>query len=348
MDKIFVPILNKMYVVEKHTIMLFQDGDAIFSVDFRNYHFKSDKIIFLSPGQYFQLLSGSLKISSFEFSNDNINQLSNSRFLFKHLISLGYIDVNEENQFYLEQLNVIDISTESPAILSKSIEDWIRLNPFKASSSDINLLFDLKEIVDEKYREPISIHYISGVLKEKPYRINALAKEKLNNTVHKLANDKVLLESKRKVVFTDLSTKEIAYELGFTDPNYFNRFFKKETEMTPQEFREHFEFDERDSFYKELMYLIEINFKEHHFAAFYADKLYMTPKGLLKKVKTKFHISLGELISLRILKESKIMLQQHVPINTIAFELGFKEPNHFSVFFKSHTGLNPSQFNTKG
>ena len=116
--------------------------------------------------------------------------------------------------------------------------------------------------------------------------------------------------------------------------------------MTPQEFREHFEFDERDSFYKELMALIDANFKEQHFAAFYADKLFMTPKGLLKKVKTKLHVTLGELISLRLLKEAKTMLQQHIPINTIAFELGFREPNHFSVFFKNHTGINPSQYNS--
>ena len=344
MEKHFVPILNKIYVFDKHTLLLFQDGDGIFSVDFRNYHFKSDKIIFLSPGQYFQLLSGSFSITTFEFSNDNINHTTNSRFLFKHLISLGHIDINPQNKYYLDELQSIDILKNSVSLLSKGIDDWIKLNPFKATSEDINLLFDLKEIVDEKYREPVSITYISSVLNEKPYRINTITKEKLNNSIHKLTIDKVLLESKRKIVFTDLSTKEIAYDLGFNDPNYFNRFFKKETEMTPQEFREHFEFDERDSFYIELMELIEANFKEHHFAAFYASKLFMTPKGLLKKVKNKLHITLGELISLRLLKEAKTMLQNHITINTIAFELGFKEPNHFSVFFKANTGINPSQY----
>ena len=137
-----------MYVFDKHTLLLFQNGDGIFGVDFRNYHFKSDKIIFLSPGQYFQLLSGSFSITTFEFSNDNINHTTNSRFLFKHLISLGHIDINPQNKYYLNELQSIDISKNSVSLLSKGIDDWIKLNPFKANSEDINLLFDLKEIVD--------------------------------------------------------------------------------------------------------------------------------------------------------------------------------------------------------
>ncbi|WP_317047749.1 helix-turn-helix domain-containing protein [Pleomorphovibrio marinus] len=39
---------------------------------------------------------------------------------------------------------------------------------------------------------------------------------------------------------TDKSSKEIGWELGFEEPSQFNRFFKKQTGLPPQEFRDKF------------------------------------------------------------------------------------------------------------
>lgn len=49
---------------------------------------------------------------------------------------------------------------------------------------------------------------------------------------------RMLLEAKRLLFNSSRSIKEIAYELGFEDPSYFNRFFRKNTNHTPKEFRE--------------------------------------------------------------------------------------------------------------
>ncbi|MEM9077737.1 MAG: helix-turn-helix domain-containing protein [Bacteroidota bacterium] len=50
--------------------------------------------------------------------------------------------------------------------------------------------------------------------------------------------DRIALEAKRMMHFTDRQNQEIAYELGFNDPAHFSRFFKKMTHMTPSEYRE--------------------------------------------------------------------------------------------------------------
>jgi len=48
----------------------------------------------------------------------------------------------------------------------------------------------------------------------------------------------VLTEAKRQLVFTNQAIHEIAYDLAFSDPSHFTRFFRKQTGMTPQAFRE--------------------------------------------------------------------------------------------------------------
>jgi AraC-like DNA-binding protein len=340
----FIPALSRMYVFQKHTILVLLSGQGIFQVDFRNYDFQANNAIFLSPGQYFKLLSGSYTVKLYEFDEEIIDHTENSRFLFQHLTSIGHIQFSEQKQFYLDSLKYIKISEENIGILINTIENWRVLNPFNASAHNVNLLFDLKQIIDNRFREPIDIRQISKELEQKPYHLNLLAKEKLNHTIHQLATDKILLEAKRKVTFTNLSTKEIAYDIGFKDPAYFNRFFKQQTHLTPLEFRDKYEFDGRDTFIKDLTCLIDTHYKEQHSVEFYADQLALTVKSLTEKINKRLDTSVKSIIKDKILVEAKQMLQQKISVREVAYELGFQEPNHFSAFFKSHTGQTPTQF----
>lgn len=52
-------------------------------------------------------------------------------------------------------------------------------------------------------------------------------------------NDRIVLEAKRQIQHSALSIKEIAYDLGFEDPSYFVKFFKRMTGRMPNEFRNH-------------------------------------------------------------------------------------------------------------
>ena len=69
----------------------------------------------------------------------------------------------------------------------------------------------------------------------------------LNNSVKlhsgeppgQIIRNKILLEAKRLLAHSNLNVAEIGYRLTFEDPSYFCRFFKRETQMTPLEFRSH-------------------------------------------------------------------------------------------------------------
>jgi YesN/AraC family two-component response regulator len=78
----------------------------------------------------------------------------------------------------------------------------------------------------------------------------------LNDTVKSLTGIPVsahiqetsIMEAKRLLYFTDQSVKEIAYEVGYDEPVYFGKLFKKVTHLTPLEFRKKF----RDQDYSSL------------------------------------------------------------------------------------------------
>ncbi len=62
----------------------------------------------------------------------------------------------------------------------------------------------------------------------------------LGKTAGELIRDRVLLEAKRLLTNGDMSITELAYDLNFQDNSYFNRFFKKYADVTPEEFRKSF------------------------------------------------------------------------------------------------------------
>lgn len=50
-------------------------------------------------------------------------------------------------------------------------------------------------------------------------------------------HERLVLEARRLLFHTPESLKEIAFNLGFSEASYFTRFFKRETGLTPAEYR---------------------------------------------------------------------------------------------------------------
>jgi AraC family transcriptional regulator, transcriptional activator of pobA len=68
-----------------------------------------------------------------------------------------------------------------------------------------------------------------------------LCRQASEKSALELIHDRLLLEAKRNLVYTSMNISEVSYAVGFADPAYFTRFFKRLAGMSPKEFREHAE-----------------------------------------------------------------------------------------------------------
>ena len=59
----------------------------------------------------------------------------------------------------------------------------------------------------------------------------------LRTSVGRHIQDEIILQAKRKLVYTTASVKEIAHSLGFDDYSYFTRLFTKVVGISPTLFR---------------------------------------------------------------------------------------------------------------
>lgn len=339
----FMPELHKIYFINRYTLLHILEGSGGIQVDFKNYHDWIDKIIFLDKGQYIKFLSDDFLVRKIEFEDELMFRDQDVRVLFKHLISLGYINFEDckDCQKYLS--NTI-LSTNTKEIIDISSQQWFWQNPFQANKEEYHVIFDVKEIIDTQYKNHLQNKDISQLLAHYSLNAQALYSNKVGITIKALLGNKRLLESKKNIAFTDQSIKEVAYNLGYKDPAYFNRIFKSTTGKTPYEFRESIEFERKDFFIQDLYELIHQYHVQERQVDFYAQKMHMSIKTLSRKVKDKLQISIGQLIRQEIIKTAKNYLSENWPIHKIALELGFEEANHFSAFFKHYTGQNPSKY----
>jgi AraC-like DNA-binding protein len=95
----------------------------------------------------------------------------------------------------------------------------------------------LRKDVEQYYKIHKDASFYAGRQALTPKRLNEIVKEALGKTVTSLLHERLLLEAQRMLHFSSYSVKEIAFELGFDDPSYFYRFFKRSSGLTPETFR---------------------------------------------------------------------------------------------------------------
>lgn len=93
------------------------------------------------------------------------------------------------------------------------------------------------QLVNNFYLEKRSIEEYAALLHVTPNHLSQSVKLASSKNALTYINERIITEAKSMIRFTDFDISEIAYQLGFSDPANFGKFFKKNVECTPLEFR---------------------------------------------------------------------------------------------------------------
>lgn len=81
------------------------------------------------------------------------------------------------------------------------------------------------------------VNYYARQLGTTSQNLNAACRKAVNQTAGELIVGQILAEAKRLLLYTDNTVSQIAYQLEFTDPSYFVKYFRKHLNVTPEAFR---------------------------------------------------------------------------------------------------------------
>ncbi|MCD0490065.1 AraC family transcriptional regulator [Pedobacter sp. MC2016-14] len=240
-----------------HYLLVFmRRGGSRHWIDMSSYVLKDNTIYFMGPNQVIvkegveQLWATGIAFTR-EFlltqGNDALNRLpliQNAKDA--HELLLSAADV----LFVEDILTKINVEYQQPGdwqqrmlsahlVLLLTYLSRLYNEQFKDDDNAIDklLLRKFQAKVDQCYHELHEVGDYASLLNISAGHLSEVVKMQSGKPAIKHIHDRLILEARRLLFHTNKSSKEIAYDLGFSDASYFNRFFKRETGITPSECR---------------------------------------------------------------------------------------------------------------
>lgn len=110
--------------------------------------------------------------------------------------------------------------------------------PTNILNNNLSKFIEFKLMVETHLTEQPSVNTIAEKLALTTNSLYRIVKEYSGVSPKDFFTNRLIIEAQRKLQYSSLSVKELAYELGFNDPDYFSRFFKKCTGKSVSEFLE--------------------------------------------------------------------------------------------------------------
>ncbi|HMJ46699.1 MAG TPA: helix-turn-helix transcriptional regulator [Ferruginibacter sp.] len=252
---------NIIHALHKHDfffILALQKGTGNHEIDFIPYMVVDNSVFFLRPGQAHKLdlkpgCTGYLLEFNSEFchpkdksssqrlrkaGNKNYCKLETGRFEKLNSILTAIFE-----EFTTREEGYLDIIKASLDIF---FIEYVRQSPdpkglaITAKSYTQDRFEEFLELLDKYIATQKQVSQYTHLMNLSPYQLNEITKSSIGKTASELINEHIILEAKRFLLATPNQIKEIADLLGYEDPSYFIRFFRKHTGHSPEAFRHSF------------------------------------------------------------------------------------------------------------
>lgn len=240
-----------------YEIVFIEEGSGTFSLDGKVMSIAPQTIIFISPGQIRRWeIEEKIKGYTLFFEKDFLHlffsdELFLYRFQYFHQYSQPAEMKIDEAEFgkCLELLQEIEeefaqIQNDSNHLIRSVLYQLlIVLNRYYAGIYNVQRdtyvhadFYRFRSLLEEKFLEDQTVEAYTKMLNVSRGFLNKICRQFSGLSAQQMLHHKIISEIKKQL-HQNKSAKEICYEFGFSDPSNFNRFFKKMTQITPQQYR---------------------------------------------------------------------------------------------------------------
>jgi AraC family transcriptional activator of pobA len=110
--------------------------------------------------------------------------------------------------------------------------------PPRARGPRASLVARFRQAVETNFRAGWAMNRYARSLSVTAAQLRAACLEVTGEPPTRIVHDRIVLEAKRTLMYTNMTIAETAYELGFSDPAYFSRFFSERVGCSPAAFRQ--------------------------------------------------------------------------------------------------------------
>lgn len=245
-----------------YSIIWIQEGKGKALIDTEEYSYQANTVFTCSPFQPFMFAPHAQSKGvvlhfhpNFFCIHKHHNEIACDGILFNNVYEHPYIEIEKEDEQQLNWLidgmknNVCaDKLATQDAILSYLKLILIQCSRIKQASQEPrdksessfeenDLIQRFKVAIEKNYKSLHAPKDYAELLHISPNALSKLIKNNHGKTPSQLIAERIITETKRELYLTNKNVEEIAYELGYEDPYYFSRFFKKHVHISPSGYR---------------------------------------------------------------------------------------------------------------
>ena len=227
------------------------------SIDGTDHEFPANSLLTLLFNQSFSFVD-STSIVAWQFNRefyciiDHDSEVSCVGFLFSSTDHL-FVRLNEQSQqklqlltdVFIEEFKTSDrIQNEMLLVLLKRLIIYVTglarsgyVPTQKLQEERFHIVRKFNLLVEAHFKTEHSVGFYASQLHKSPKTLSNLFAIYNQKTPSRIIQERIITEAKRLLNYTDKSVKDITYELGFEDVPYFSNFFKKNTGLSPSDFK---------------------------------------------------------------------------------------------------------------
>jgi len=240
--------------LSSYFVVLIESGSITYNIDSQDFTLTDGHLLFAMPNQfltppaktddlkYFKLLFDentlALMPQQYPFLVNPLNAqtivLDNAAKervvkVFGIINQMLYLDKDEtDTEIILAYLNTLLSELNSAYFKNRE--------PANILNTNLSKFIEFKLVVETHLTEQPSINAIAEKLALTTNSLYRIVKEYAGTSPKDYFINRLIAEAQRKLRYSNISVKELAYELGFNDPDYFSRLFKKSTGKSASEF----------------------------------------------------------------------------------------------------------------
>jgi len=255
--------INKPHKHDFYLTVLFTEGAGVHEIDFKTYPVNEGALFLIKPGQthYWKftekaegyIFFHSKSFYDFHFPNKQIDNYPffysrfNASALYLNKINVAsfitlFKKISEENTgnklFSIQKMSLlIDSLYIDASRLFIAVTD-VKIEINKKRVTHFN---ELERLIDANYLVEKRPDFYAKQINVSIKHLNKIVNATVGKSTSELVQERIILEAKRLLVYGKLTSQEIAFSLGYDDPSYFSRIFKKKCGVSPSEFAKQYE-----------------------------------------------------------------------------------------------------------
>lgn len=242
-----------------YTVVIVKEAKGEHVIDFNAYSLNANQAYFITPGQVHQIKEEQKSFGfAITFSSDFLShnyipqEFINNLNLFEDFGNTPPLTLNDDDlqtiSRYAEEL--ISVYQSDIKLKYEALGPWLKLILIqcnnicdRSTQRHINqdpahsLLHRYKLLIDQKHTAWHGVAEYAQELNVTADHLNRVVKSLTGKTAKEHIQSSLIVAAKRLIYFSSMTTKELAFALGFSEPANFSAFFKKCTSLSPSEFK---------------------------------------------------------------------------------------------------------------